>query len=87
MIPLKLEKLHSYGALKVLPIQLLNRTLYLKEDAIFEVASKIKAVRYVEELVNIIQQPKALLHKDFISKLYIFLPNKFGWGMGVEKKL
>ena len=45
------------GALKVLPIQLLNRTQYLKEDAIFEVASKIKAVRYPEELTSIVQCP------------------------------
>ncbi len=50
MFPLKLEKLHSYGAFKVLSNQLLIRTRYLKEDAIFEVSSKIKAVRYVERL-------------------------------------
>lgn len=55
MIPLKLEKLHPYGALKVLPIQLLNRTLYLK---------------YVEELKNIVQRLKPLLYKDLMSKLY-----------------
>ena len=61
MIPLKLEKLHSYGALKVLPIQLLNRTLYLK---------------YVEELKSIIQEPKPLLYKDFVSVLYSLTGNK-----------
>jgi hypothetical protein len=61
MLPLKLEKLHSYGALKVLPNQLLIRTLYLK---------------YVEELIRIIQRPKVLSYKDLMSKLYISLPFK-----------
>ena len=64
MFPLKLEKLHPYGALKVLPIQLLNRTLYLK---------------YVEELTNIIQRLKTLLYKDLVSKMYISLPVLTGY--------
>ena len=79
MFPLKLEKLHPYSVFKVLPNQLLIRTLYLKEDEIFEVSSKIKAVRYVEELVSIIQRFKHLLDKDLMSKLYILLPDKSGY--------
>ncbi len=72
MLPLKLEKLHPFGAFKVLPIQLLNRTQYLKEDEIFEETSKIKAVRYVEELTVIIQRLKPLSDKDFASKMYSY---------------
>ena len=57
MFPLKLEKLHPCGTFKILPIQLLNRTRYLK---------------YVEELTGIIQRLKPLLYKDLLSKLYTF---------------
>ncbi len=58
MFPLKLEKLHLCDTFVVLPIQLPNRTPYLK---------------YVERLTGIIQALKALSYKDCLYKLYIKL--------------